>query len=252
MSGLKMRLVEHIAELRRRIFWCALFFAAAFVIGWQSAPDALDALTAPLAEAWSGGVLMYNSLTAPLMIRLNLSLMIALALSMPFFVFQTFRFARPALKKGEAGIMLGVMLASPAFFVLGAAFVYFALMPLMFQFFVSFADEGSFASILLPDMSGYIALCVSLMKTFGLAFQFPIILVVLNRLGVLSRSWAVKSRRYVWVGMFVLASVLTPPDVVSAVALAFPLIFLFEGSLLFMKNEKPILGDNQKGPRKSV
>ncbi|MDR0319479.1 MAG: twin-arginine translocase subunit TatC [Rickettsiales bacterium] len=235
MTTVKMRFIEHIAELRARVLWCALFFAAAFAAGWVAAPSVRDFLLEPLAASWPDGTVMYSSLTAGLTVHLSLSVLTALVLSLPFFAYQAWRFARPALGKGEARVMLSVVWASPVFFALGAAFVYFFLMPVMFGFFVGFAESDNFASVLLPDMSGYVGLTLGLMKSFGLAFQFPVALVVMNRVGILERAPVVKARRFVWVGMFALAAVLTPPDIVSCVALAVPLILLFEGSLLFMK-----------------
>lgn len=233
----KMRLVDHIYELRRRVIFCALFFAAAFAGGWIAAPYALDILTAPLAGVWADGAMLYSNLSSPLMINLSLAFVIALVATLPFLIFQIFRFVAPALHKNEQRLMLRVMFLSPLFFIAGAALVYFFIMPLLFRFFIGFAQSGQFASVLLPDMSGYVSLCLNLMKTFGLAFQFPIVLIVLNRLGILTRGAVIRARRFVWVGMFAAAAVLTPPDIASMLALAVPLIVLFEGTILVMKRE---------------
>ncbi|MDR2685918.1 MAG: twin-arginine translocase subunit TatC [Rickettsiales bacterium] len=235
MKKPKMRIMDHIAELRRRVLFCALFFLIAFGAGWYFSPIAQDLIVAPLQSVWADGALLWTGLADALMIRLDIALMLSAVLSLPFAMFQLFRFARPGLKGAEGKFIASVMLASPVFFVAGAAFVYFFLMPVMFEFFIGFSEEGNFASVLLPNMAGYVALCVGLMKTFGLAFQLPVILVVLNRIGFLGRESAVKARRFVWVGMFIVGAMLTPPDLVSCIALALPLIMLFEGSLLVMK-----------------
>ena len=119
---------------------------------------------------------------------------------------------------------------------MGAAFAFYILFPFVFKFFLEINESASVPTVLLPSIKGYLAFSIGMLKVFGLAFQLPLILVGLNRAGILSKKAAVKSRRYVIIGVFVLAAMLTPPDILSQVLLAFPMLLLFEISLIFMRD----------------
>jgi sec-independent protein translocase protein TatC len=119
---------------------------------------------------------------------------------------------------------------------MGAAFAFYVLFPFVFEFFIRINESATVPTVLLPSIKGYLAFSIGLLKVFGLAFQLPLILVGLNRVGILSKQTAIKSRRYVIIGVFVLAAMLTPPDILSQVLLALPMILLFEISLLFMRD----------------
>jgi sec-independent protein translocase protein TatC len=235
MKPVKMRLVDHMYELRNRVIYCATFFVLAFGFGWFVAPYFQDVLLQPLMLIWADGMLLYTSITDGVMVRLNLSMIIALVLICPFVIYQIWQFITPGISKTEGRALIPFVIASPIFFIIGAAFVYFFLMPLMFKFFISFSDANNIS--LLPSIASYIKLTLGFIKTFGIAFQFPIIMVILNRIGIVSRKSFVKSRRYAYVGIVIIAAILTPPDVISQIALSIPMILLFEGAVLMMKKD---------------
>jgi sec-independent protein translocase protein TatC len=143
----------------------------------------------------------------------------------------------PGLHKNEKQLLLPIFIISPLLFIIGAGFAFYVLLPFVFKFFLELNQSTDVPTILMPTITGYLSFAIGMLKVFGIAFQLPLILVLLNRIGVLPKQVAIKSRRYVFVGIFVVAAVLTPPDVVSQILLAIPMILLFECSLLFMKQD---------------
>ena len=120
---------------------------------------------------------------------------------------------------------------------MGAAFAFYILFPFVFKFFLELNESMYVPTVLMPAVTGYLAFSIGLLKVFGIAFQLPLVLVCLNRVGVLSKESVIKSRRYVIIAVFIVAAMLTPPDIVSQVLLALPMLFLFEISILFMKRD---------------
>jgi len=235
MPIIKQTLVQHFAELRRRVLWAILFFAGAFGVGWFVAPHVQDFLLQPLIRVFQNGTVLYTRLPDGLFIKFSLSTLFAIFATLPFALWQLWAFIAPGLRASERKLIKPVLWISPTLFLLGAAFAYFLLFPIAFAFFIGLNTAGDMPSMLMPAMPDYLAFVISMLKIFGLAFQLPLILVILNRIGVLSRVIVVKSRRYAIVGIFVIAAVLTPPDILSQVLLALPLLALFELSILFMK-----------------
>ncbi|MDR1697133.1 MAG: twin-arginine translocase subunit TatC [Rickettsiales bacterium] len=234
MQKNKMTLIGHFSELRRRLVWVVLFFLGAFCAGWFIAPVLQKILSAPLNSVWSGAML-YTGVADGLMINLSLSALFAIFLTVPFFLYQAWAFVAPGLKAAERKFAAPILILSPLLFLTGAAFAYFALLPIVFGFFVTMNMSAPVATAFLPAVSNYMTFTIGMLKIFGIAFQLPIILVGLNRIGILSRAHAVSMRRYIIVAIFIVAAVLTPPDVVSQIVLALPLWALYEMSLLFMK-----------------
>ena len=231
-----MTLMQHFAELRRRILWTLGIFLAAFVAGWYVSPWAMKVLTAPLMDA-HGGALLYTSLTDGLMIRLSLAACVAIMLTVPVALWNIWAFIAPGLRAGERGFIWPVMILSPVLFVTGAAFAFYVLFPFAFRFFIELANDTPVPAVLMPAARDYLSFAIGMLKVFGLAFQMPIVLVLLNRIGVLPRAAMVRMRRYAIVIIVVAAAVLTPPDVVSQILLALPMWALFEISLLFMRRD---------------
>ena len=130
-----------------------------------------------------------------------------------------------------------MLLLSPILFVAGAMFAFYFLFPIAFKFFVDLNTTLSVPSVLMPAARDYLRFAIGLLKIFGVAFQLPLILVLLNRIGILTRSYALRMRRYAIVFIIVVAAVLTPPDVVSQIVLAIPMWLLFEASILFMRRD---------------
>ena len=232
---MKMTLMQHFAELRRRILWTALIFVFAFGLGWLVAPYVELFLVNPLMNIWNDATLIYTKLTDGLMIRFSLATLVALIITIPVLMWHIWAYVAPGLHKNEKQLLLPIFLLSPLLFVCGAAFAFYVLFPFVFKFFIEISETTNLPTVLLPAVKGYLGFAIGLLKVFGVAFQLPLVLILLNRIGVLSKQTAVKSRKYVIVCIFIAAAVLTPPDIVSQILLALPMWLLFEISLLFMR-----------------
>ncbi len=236
MNNKKMTLMEHFAELRRRFLWCVFIFLVFFVLGWYVAPCVQEFLTKPLLKIWNGN-LLYNGITDGLMIRLSLSVTVAILLSIPVALWHVWAFVAPGLKKNEKNFIWPIMIASPILFLIGAGFAFYVLFPFVFGFFIELNQSSSVPAIILPAVRDYLTFAIRLLKVFGIAFQLPVIMILLNRIGVLSRARVVAMRRYAIILIVIVAAVLTPPDVVSQILLAVPMWALFEISVLFMRGD---------------
>ena len=235
---MKMTLMQHFIELRRRILWAVLIFAIAFGVGWFVAPYMQEFLTSPLLSVWTEGTMLYTGLADGLLIQFSLATLFAMLIALPVIMWHLWAFVAPGLHKNERQLIVPILILSPVLFLAGAAFAFYILFPLAFRFFVELNQSSPVPAVLLPAVKDYLSFAIGLLKVFGLAFQMPLVLVLLNRLGILPRTIVTKMRRYAIVGIFVLAAILTPPDIVSQCLLALPMWALFELSILFMK--KPV------------
>lgn len=233
---MKMTLMQHFSELRRRILWTAVVFVFAFAFGWIVSDYVELFLSAPLMSVWDDAALLYTEITDGLMIQFSLATLVAMIITVPVLLWNIWAYVAPGLHKNEKQFLIPIFLISPLLFVIGAAFAFYILFPFVFKFFLEINESATVPTVLLPSIKGYLAFSIGLLKVFGLAFQLPLILVCLNRVGLLSKQTAIKSRRYVIIGVFVLAAMLTPPDILSQVLLALPMLLLFEISLLFMRD----------------
>ena len=234
---MKMTLMQHFAELRRRILWTALVFVVAFCFGWIISSHVELFLTTPLLKVWDDAALLYTGITDGLMIQFSLATLVALIITIPVFMWHVWAYIAPGLNKNEKQFLIPIFLLSPLLFVLGAAFAFYVLFPFAFKFFLEINETANFPVVLLPAVTGYLTFSIGMLKVFGIAFQMPLVLVGLNRIGVLSKKTAVQSRKYVIVLIFIAAAMLTPPDVVSQSLLALPMLLLFEISILFMRQD---------------
>ena len=230
-------MMQHFSELRRRILWCACVFAIAFIGGWYLSPFIQNVLTQPLLSVWPDGLFLYTGLSDGLMVRLSLSGLFALLVIIPVVLWHVWAFVKPGLKKSEQKFIFPVLIMSPILFVAGAAFAFYFLLPIVFRFFVDLNQTADVPNVLLPAVRDYLRFAIGLLKVFGIAFQLPLVLVLLNRIGVLKKSLVVKFRRYAIVLIVLFAAILTPPDVVSQLLLAIPMWLLFEFSILFMRQD---------------
>ncbi len=234
---MKMTLLQHFTELRRRILWTAVVFMFAFGLGWLVAPYTELFLVKPLLNIWGDAVLLYTKLTDGLMIRFSLSTLVALLITIPVLMWHIWAYIAPGLHKNEKQFVVPLFVFSPLLFILGASFAFFILFPFVFKFFIEVSKTTNLPTVLLPAVKGYLGFAIDLLKVFGIAFQLPLIMIILNRIGVLSKNTASRYRRYVVVCIFIAAAVLTPPDIVSQILLAVPMWLLFEISLLFMRKD---------------
>jgi len=230
-----MTMMQHFAEMRRRILWTFLIFICAMIFGWCVSPWVQDFLTAPLIDTWPDGALLYSGLTDGLMIGLSLAFVVALVITIPVALWHVWEYVAPGLKKNEKRFIFPILVLSPILFLAGAGFAFYVLMPFVFRFFIELNESSPVPSLLLPVARDYLSFAIGLLKVFGIAFQLPLVMVMLNRLGILSRSRVLKMRRYAVVLIVIAAAVLTPPDIVSQVLLALPMWALFEISILFMR-----------------
>lgn len=228
---MKQTLLQHFSELKKRILWVVLFFVLAFAVGFYLSPFLQSIIAAPLFSVWDSPVMIYTGISDGLTVQFSMAGFFAIFISAPVILFQVWMYISPALKKNEKKIAVPILIMSPLLFLLGAIFAYFVLLPIMFRFFIETASE---TAVMMPNVKNYIAFSIELLKAFGLAFQFPLVLVLLNKANVVSKKQVMSIGRYIVVGVFVLAAVLTPPDIVSQIALAVPMILLFGLALLFM------------------
>ena len=233
----KMTIMQHFAEMRRRVLWTLLIFVVAFLVGIYLSPMIQNFLTVPLLKVWPGGTFLDGGLSDGLMISFSLGLTFAIFVTLPVALWHVWAYVVPGLKNKERKFIWPFLIASPLLFLVGAAFAFYILFPVVFKFFVELNMSTSVPAVILPAVRDYLGFAIGLLKVFGIAFQLPLIMVLLNRIGVLKRSAVIKMRRYAIVGIAVGAAVLTPPDVVSQILLAVPLWLLFELSILFMRHD---------------
>ncbi len=232
-----MTLMQHFSELRRRVLWVMLIFVVAFFVGLWVAPVLQDILTRPLLSVWSNGAFIYSGLSDGLMIQFSLAAMFGLLVAVPCALWHVWAYVAPGLKDTERKFIWPIMILSPLLFLLGVGFAFYVLFPVVFKFFVELNLSSPVPAVILPNARNYLSFAISLLKVFGVVFQLPLVMVMLNRMGVLSRSRVVAFRRYAIIFIAIAAAVLTPPDVVSQVLLALPMWALFEISILFMRRD---------------
>lgn len=233
----KMTMMQHFAELRRRILWTFAVFGIALVLGWCVSPFVQDFLSAPLLNIWPGGAMLYSGISDGFMIRMSMALLVALVVVIPFALWQMWAFVAPGLKRNERRFIFPILILSPILFFVGAAFAFYVLLPFVFGFFIEMNEASPVPSVMLPAAREYLSFAIKMLQVFGIAFQLPLVMVLLNRLGILSRERVLKMRRYAIVIIVIMAAVLTPPDIVSQILLAVPMWALFEASILFMRTK---------------
>ncbi len=231
----EMTLMQHFTEFRRRLLWTFCVFGGMFFIGWYLAPQAQEWLITPLMRVWPDGTFLYSGISDGLMIRLSLSVMFALAATIPFGLGQAWMFVAPGLRANERRFIWPIMIFSPLLFVFGAAFAFYVLFPTVFEFFIDLNTHAPVPAVLMPAARDYLSFSIDMMKVFGIAFQLPLVMVMLNHIGILPRVRVIQARRYAIVAIVVAAAILTPPDIVSQMLLAIPMWALFETSILFMR-----------------
>ncbi|QND32656.1 twin-arginine translocase subunit TatC [Sinorhizobium meliloti] len=234
-------LIEHLIELRTRLMWAVGAFFVAFLVCFYFAKQLFNLLVLPFkwAVSWAGlshrnVELIYTAPQEFFFTQIKVAMFGALVIAFPVIASQVYRFVAPGLYKNERAAFLPFLVASPLLFLLGGALVYFFFTPMVMWFFLAMEQgggEGQVAIQLLPKVSEYLSLIMSLVFAFGLVFQLPVITTLLARVGFVTSQALAEKRKYAIVIAFVVAAVLTPPDPVSQIGLALPAILLYEISI---------------------
>ena len=253
-------LLEHLIELRKRLVWALLAFFIGFLICFFFAKDLFNLLVLPYkwAVIWSGHdpekmQLIYTAPQEFFFTQIKISFFGAVLLAFPVIAFQVYAFVAPGLYKNERSAFLPFLVASPVLFIIGGAIVYFFLIPVVMLFFLGMqqpASGGEVAISLLPKVSEYLSLIMSLVIAFGLVFQLPVVTTLLARVGLVTSQWLAKQRKFAIVIAFILAAVLTPPDPLSQLGLALPTVLLYEVAIyaarVVERKRKDVAGDTDE------
>jgi sec-independent protein translocase protein TatC len=243
LAGTEAPFVSHLVELRDRLIRAVIAIAVAFIALaiWPGPSGLYDLLAAPLvAHLPKGATLIATNVISPILVPLKITLMAAFMLALPIVLYQVWAFVAPGLYAHEKKLVLPLVISSTILFVTGVAFCYFIVIPGMSQFIQAFAPASITAA---PDIEQYFGFVLTLFLVFGIAFEVPIAVIVLARIGVVTieqlRAW----RGYFIVAAFIIAAVVTPPDVISQLALAVPMCILYEVGIiaaqLLIKHTKP-------------
>ena len=247
-EGAQMSLIGHLTELRNRLGVAVLAFIILFLIAVAPMPGGgfnnsiashvfifLQAPLAEILEEKGGGRMIFTALHEGFFTQIKVGFFTALCISFPILSIQIWKFIAPALYRNERNAFLPFLIATPVLFALGAAMVYYVVTPMAWNFFIGFemaGTEGALAIEIEPRISEYLSLIMRLIFAFGLAFELPVVLLLMVRAGLVSPAGLAEKRKFAIVIAFVAAAILTPPDVVSQLLLALPIIALYEVSII--------------------
>ena len=235
--------VSHLIELRTRLIRAVGTMLAVFVILflYPGASAIYDMLAAPmLASLPTGTTMIATGVITPFMVPIKVTLLAAFVLSLPVVLYQAWAFVAPGLYKHEQRLALPLIVSSTLLFLMGMAFCYFVVFKTVFEFIAGFAPQSITPA---PDIEAYVSFVITMFLAFGLTFEVPIAVVLLVKTGITTVEKLRNARGYVIVGAFIIAAVVTPPDVISQFMLAVPLCLLFELGLLISARMKPMQAD---------
>lgn len=233
----KMPLLDHLVELRRRLLYSVGGFLVCFLFAFYFAADIFNFLVQPLADLWSGDSsrrLIYTALHEKFFTDVKVAFFAGAFLAFPVIANQVWIFIAPGLYKHEKYAFLPFLIATPILFFIGGSFVYYLVLPVAWTFFAGFEQQGvdgAMAIALEPKVNEYLSLVMRLIFAFGISFELPVVMTLLARAGLATSDGMRQKRRYAIVVAFVAAAVLTPPDPLSQIGLAIPIILLYEISI---------------------
>src|SRR5690349_71863 len=222
--------LSHLIELRARLQWSLIAVGIVFVCLVPWAKDIYHVISQPmLAQLPKGGRMIATEITSPFFIPFKVTFLTAVLFTLPFLLYQAWAFVAPGLYSHEKRLVAPLIIASTVLFACGMAFAYFLVFPTVFRVMQTFTPEGV---EWMPDIGTYLSFVMNMFIAFGVTFQVPVVVIILVRMGVVTVTKLREIRPYVIVGAFVVAAVVTPPDVTSQVLLAFPICLLYEAGIL--------------------
>lgn len=227
--------LSHLIELRTRLIRSVIAFVVVFglLMAWPGAARIYDLLAQPMMHALPQGTRMIaTGVVAPFFVPLKVTAMVAFVMSLPFILFQVWSFVAPGLYQHEKRFGLPLVIGSTLLFVAGMAFCYFFVFGTVFHFIATFAPKSITPA---PDIEQYLAFVMTMFLAFGVTFEVPVVVIMLARFGLVSVAKLAEARPYVIVAAFIVAAVVTPPDVVSQCMLAIPMVLLYELGLLLAR-----------------
>lgn len=233
MADEKLPFTAHLTELRTRLIRSFIAVTIGFLVSYNYVQQIFEFLMKPMIQAMPpGSPLVFTSLTEGFFTYFKLALVSGVCLAFPVILYQLWRFISPGLLEHEKRYALPFAFFVTAFFILGAAFCYYVVFPTIFRFLMSYSSDIVKP---MPSIKDYLAFSSKLLLTFGLIFEYPLLVFFLAKVGVLKGRWLAKQRRYAIVLIFILSAVLTPPDVASQILLALPMIVLYELGIIIAK-----------------
>ena len=244
-EGKKMPLLDHLIELRQRLLYAFIALFVAFLVCFFFAQQLFDFLAAPLADILlergsdtRAPRLIFTDLTEVFFTHIKIAFFFGAFITCPIFLTQIWLFVAPGLYKHEKSAFGPFLAATPVLFFLGGALVYYVIFPLAWQFFLTFESTGGAGSLpieLEAKVNEYLSLVMKLIFAFGLCFQLPVLMTLLAKVGMATSEGMARKRKYAIVGVFIVAAIFTPPDPLSQISLAIPIILLYEVSIYMAK-----------------
>ncbi len=243
MDEKRLPLTAHLQELRKRLIFSFIAIGIGFVICYAFADTLFDVLAKPLMKIMpAGGSLIFTSVAEAFFTYMKLGFIAGIILASPFVLYQIWAFIAPGLYRHEKRYIVPFVLGGTLFFILGVLFGYFVAIPVGFKFLIGYATDFIKP---MPSMKEYLTFSIKFLLAFGLVFEFPVVLVLLARIGIIDSKMLAKQRRYAILLVFILAAVVTPsPDLLTQVLTAIPLIGLYELSILLSR----IFGKKKEDP----
>jgi len=250
-SGLQETFLSHLFELRDRVIKAALAIIIVFVCLVYWAPDIFHLFARPLLEALpAGGKMIVTDVTGSFFVPMKVTMLVAFIIALPVVMYQLWAFIAPGLYLHERKLILPLVVSSYTLFIIGMAFAYFLVFPTVFKFMASYnAPLGAEMS---TDIDNYLSFAMTTFLAFGITFEVPVIVVVLVRMGMVPLAKLKEIRPYVIVGAFVISAVVTPPDVLSQLLLAVPMMLLYELGLLVARFYVPKPSDEDAATDQST